>query len=99
MTTTFEQFENKTMCTIITVPPIIRLSTDIILQIQVLYSPLSLLALSTSGIVLVTTTFEQFENKTMCTIITVPRILRQPTDIIRPIQVLYSRLSLLALST
>ena len=88
MTTTFEQFENKAMCTIIIIPRILLLSTDIILPIQVIYSRLNLLALSTLGTVLVTTTFEQFENKSICTIITVPRILRQPTDIILPIQVL-----------
>ena len=59
--------------------------TDKIPPIQVLYSRLSLLVLSNEGIVLVTTTFGQFENETMCTILRVPRIQRLHTDTILPI--------------
>ena len=80
------------MCTILLLP------TDIILQIQVPYCRRSLLALSTWGTVLVTTTFDQFENEAMWTILRVPRILRLPSDIILPTQVLsiFSSYSLFA---
>ena len=40
------------------------------------------------GIVLVTTTIAQFENEDIYTILRVPQILRLPSDIILPTQVL-----------
>ena len=100
LVTTTSSLKTKLCIQIILVPRILRLPTDLILSIQVLYySWLSLLALSTWGTVLVTTT-TSLKMRLCIQIILVPRILRLPTDLILKIQVLYySRLSLLALST